>query len=196
MRLGQVDASRYTERRGTGLGLPIAKSLIELMGGKIELSSAPGQGAVFTVLVDAPLIDGPQRGAESVSTIPPVHARVLLVEDSMTNQVVFKALLERHGCQIDIVENGRLAVDKALSSDYGIVFMDINMPLLNGEDALAELKKAGYSRPVVACTANVLKADVERYMALGFDAVVGKPYLTNQLLEHIRAAIEVPAVSD
>lgn len=185
----QVDASRTTERRGTGLGLPITKRLVELMNGEISVSSTLGEGTTFTVTIDLPITQDKvkQDIAEQIADVK--SARILLAEDVKTNQMVFEVMLQDEQYEIDMADDGEIAVEMALSGNYDVIFMDIMMPNMGGIEALQALKVAGFDRPIIACTANVMKDDVEQYLAAGFDGVIGKPYLRDELRMHIQSAV-------
>ena len=185
----QVDASRTTERRGTGLGLPIVKRLVELMSGEISVSSTLGEGTTFMVTVELPITQEKvkQDTVEQITDVKP--ARILLAEDVKTNQMVFEVMLRDEPYEIDMADDGEIAVQMALSGDYDLIFMDIMMPNMGGIEALQALKVAGFNKPVIACTANVMKEDVEQYLAAGFDGVIGKPYLRDELRMHIQSAV-------
>lgn len=185
----QVDASRTTERRGTGLGLPIVKRLVELMSGEISVSSTLGEGTTFMVTVELPITQEKvkQYIGEQITDVKP--ARILLAEDVKTNQMVFVVMLRDEPYEIDMADDGEIVVQMALSGKYDLVFMDIMMPNMGGIEALQALKVAGFNKPVIACTANVMKEDVEQYLAAGFDGVIGKPYLRDELRMHIQSAV-------
>ena len=192
----QVEASRTSERRGTGLGLAITKRLVEMMDGSIQVDSVEGVGSRFIVNLKLPVTQEPtaddQQG-EQLTEIEP--ARILLAEDVMTNRLVFNALLKDCPYQIDEAINGQVAVEKALSNEYDVVFMDIQMPVMDGFNALETLKAADYTKPIIACTANVMREDIEQYMDAGFDAIVGKPFLKEDLISNIQAAVTRDSLS-
>ena len=182
---GQVHSSRFAEYRGTGLGLSIAKQLAEQMGGGIRLDSSPGLGTLVTVELELPIV-----GEEEIS--PPAQVvsegavlHLLLVEDDPMNQEVFKILLEGRPYEIDTAEDGEVGTEKALAGEYDVIFMDIQMPKMDGLEAVRTLRARGFSKPVIACTASVQKADVEGYLAAGFDDVVSKPYLADDLIAQV-----------
>jgi CheY-like chemotaxis protein/two-component sensor histidine kinase len=186
----QVESSRAVERSGTGLGLPIAKQLAELMGGSINVKSTEGVGTTFTVVLKLPqttLARTDNFGAIDIAKLKP--ARILLAEDVMTNRMIFNAVLKDCPYTIEEVENGELAVERALSQDYDLVLLDIKMPVMDGLSALHALKTVDYPKPIIACTANVMKEDIAQYMDAGFDSVIGKPYIKEDLVACIQTAV-------
>ena len=116
-------------------------------------------------------------------------ARILLAEDMKANRLVFEAMLSDDMYSIDSAENGEEAVEMALANDYDVIFMDIMMPKMGGIEALQFLKEKGYLSPIVACTANVMKEDVQKYLAAGFDGVIGKPFLRDDLRRKIQLVL-------
>lgn len=184
----QVEAARLTERRGTGLGLAITRVLVELMHGTISVSSLMGVGTEFSVRL--PLVrtaEQPtrERVRENLSDL--TEARILLVEDVATNRMICKALLKDAPYEIEEAVDGKTGVTAALKQPYDLILMDIQMPIMDGFEALRALQFAHYDAPVVACTANVMKEDVDAYLNAGFAAVVGKPYLKADLIDTIEA---------
>ena len=184
----QVEAARLTERRGTGLGLAITRALVELMHGTITVSSVMGVGTEFSVRLPlARTAEQPtrERVRENLSEL--TEARILLVEDVATNRMLCKAMLKDAPYGIDEAVDGKAGVAAALKQPYDLILMDIQMPIMDGFEALRSLKFAQYDAPVVACTANVMKEDVDAYLNAGFAAVVGKPYLKADLIDTIEA---------
>ena len=104
-----------------------------------------------------------------------VSGTVLLAEDGLDNQRLIQMYLDNAGATATVVENGRQAVEAALRESYDLILMDIQMPVMSGLDALIELRKSGYTGPVVALTANVMAGDVSRYRGAGFDGCLAKP---------------------
>ncbi len=186
----QADISTTRQFGGTGLGLYISKQLADLLGGEIGVDSTAGRGSCFWL--DLP-VGKPTRAIEMLTDerdfasihrpdfevsqieVPLLDGRVLLAEDGVDNQRLLAAYLRQAGLEVDIVGNGRLAVDKAMAHDYALVLMDIQMPLLDGVAATTQLRAAGYTHPIVALTANVMQADVARYRACGCNDVLAKP---------------------
>lgn len=186
----QVDSSRNIERSGSGLGLAITSLLVDLMRGKIEVESTVGVGTTFEVTLELPTTDLPIPEMipryDLTSLVP---ARILLAEDVVTNRLIFTALLKDCPYSIDEAENGKIAVEKALAGDYDIVFLDIQMPVMDGLTALQILKSERYTKPILACTANVMKEDVERHLKSGFKKIVSKPFLKEQLIATIQSEV-------
>ncbi len=184
----QVEAARFTERFGTGLGLAITKALIELMGGSVSVESNLGSGTEFRVCLQLAQTD--QRSIQEHNTVSPEElskARILLVDDVMTNRMLCRAMLKDTPYQIDEAVDGKAGVAAALKHSYDLILMDIRMPIMDGFEALRSLRSVQYGAPVVACTANVMKEDVDAYLKAGFAAVVGKPYLKADLIQQIEA---------
>ena len=159
------------------------------MSGEISVSSTLGEGTTIMVTVELPITQEKvkQDIGEQITDVNP--ARILLAEDVKTNQMVFEVMLRDEPYEIDMADDGEIAVQMALSGNYDVVFMDIMMPNMGGIEAFQTLKVAGFNKPVIACTANVMKEDVEQYLAAGFDGVIGKPYLRDELRMHIQSAV-------
>ena len=189
---GQAEAR--TTYSGTGLGLSISKSLIELLGGEVELTSKLGEGTrvVFRIPFEvAEESDCDERQAD-YSGVRFDGVRVLLVEDNDLNAEIAAFMLERRGMEVTRVENGRLAVDAlaACPSDYDVVFMDVMMPVMDGLAATREIRGSlGCDVPIFAMTANAFTDDVQRSLDAGMDEHLTKPLreddIVKALLKHL-----------
>jgi signal transduction histidine kinase/ActR/RegA family two-component response regulator len=195
----QADNSATRRFGGTGLGLAICRELTQMMGGSIDVESREGHGSAFTV--ELPLIRGeattvvqadPAQGADDR------NLRLLAAEDNPTNQQVLAAVMESLGIDIDIVADGRQAVDAWKVGGYDLILMDIQMPVMDGIAAAREIRDVEVAEqrkrtPIVALTANALTHQVEEYMAVGMDGHVAKPIEIAKLYEAISAALTAAA---
>ena len=189
---GQAEAR--TTYSGTGLGLSISKSLIELLGGEVELTSKLGEGTrvVFRIPFEvAEESDCDERQADYAG-VRFDGVRMLLVEDNDLNAEIATFMLERRGMEVTRVENGRLAVDAlaACPRDYDVVFMDVMMPVMDGLAATREIRGSlGCDVPIFAMTANAFTDDVQRSLDAGMDEHLTKPLreddIVKALLKHL-----------
>lgn len=190
----QADPSTTRKYGGTGLGLVISKNLVEIMGGTIEMKSLSGRGTVFRVL----LPHRPELAQNSEvkknptyiwSVQPPTHPfNVLLVDDSEDNRVLMIHYLKNLPFSCDEATNGQEAVQKFKTGQYDIVFMDIQMPLMNGYKATELIRHHEKElqlehTPIVALTATAVVEDLQKTLKSGCDAYVVKPVKKNQILE-------------
>jgi len=113
--------------------------------------------------------------------LPP--GRVLIVDDGKPNRQLIQLILKKAGCTVDEAENGRVGVEKVLANDYAVVLMDIQMPVMDGYEATTLLRKRGYTKPVIALTANAMREDEEKCRQSGFSAFLPKPVNIDQLIE-------------
>lgn len=189
----QQDPTFMREYSGAGLGLPIVKHLVNLMGGKIEIHSESGKGTRVEVLL--PFDSAPAQSAESSKVSPPVPVernaglRVLVAEDSETNAAILRRYLRKLGCQVTVVKNGREAVESAGKYPYDFVLLDVHMPIMDGLQAAEKIKHGlGHSKPtIIAITADVFTQGLTELNEIGIDDVLIKP-LT---LEQLRAVVRI-----
>ncbi len=189
----QADTSTTREFGGTGLGLVISHQLAAMLGGGVTVSSEPNKGSVFTVAIATGPIpeDGLQyskasfkRESPSVkpaNVIPRFHGSVLLVEDGEDNQKYISFVLRKTGLEVTIAENGAVGMSKAREGKFDIVLMDMQMPVMDGYTATKNLRAGGYNGIIVALSANIMASDVEKYLTVGCDRCLGKPFERSEL---------------
>jgi signal transduction histidine kinase len=176
------------ERRGSlGLGLAVARETVEALGGAIGVQSQIGLGADFWVRLSAP-----RAMAAPPAALQAGRARALLAEDNATNRLVMTAMLASLGFDVVTVENGADAVGAASSGDFALIVMDIQMPVMDGEEATERIRamKGGRGRtPIIAVTAHALPGDDVRFKAAGADAVLNKPIEQAALAAEVARAL-------
>ncbi|MBN2063424.1 MAG: response regulator [Sedimentisphaerales bacterium] len=185
----QADGSTSRKYGGTGLGLSITRNLVKLMNGRLALESEFGVGSAFSIIMPSrPCtteeksegLDEPVVKAEKLTEQGEEHtyegAKILIAEDNISNQELLKTFLSKTKIKYEIAPNGLDAVNKwQTSKDYDMIFMDIQMPIMNGYEAVIELRKIGCTVPIVALTANAMQRDVQQCLAVGCDCHVAKP---------------------
>ena len=196
----QLDGTSTRRRGGTGLGLSISDKLVELMGGRLFVSSEPRRGSAFSFTLRLKVVTedaAPQRqaAAETVYRIPLRHLRCLVAEDNPVNQKLVTRMLERCGHEVQLAATGRQAVEAASASEFDIVLMDVQMPEMDGLEATAEIRRredesgSGKHLPILAMTAHAMPGDREACLDSGMDGYLSKPLRLDHLMDAIAATI-------
>lgn len=182
----QADSSISKNYGGTGLGLFISNQIAQLLGDEIHVISTPGEGSTFTVEIEPGHIEESQfiwsefelRRTSTIShdVVPPLLCgSILIAEDNPDNQKLLELMLSRTGADVTYVINGKEAIDQATSNQFDLIILDVQMPVLNGIEAVTKLRKDGVRSPIVAVTANNEKTDIDHLFEIGFDDVICKP---------------------
>jgi CheY-like chemotaxis protein len=201
-RFTQADASITRKYGGTGLGLAICQNLVALFGGSIGVESTDGQGSKFwfTVITDpCKAKTARAKSGNATQVAVPIlqnhQLRILVSEDNLTNQKVIQYMLEPFDAEIEIVGNGRLALEAVSRIAYDMVLMDVQMPEMDGVTATRHIRKLdgpGADTPIIALTANAMMGDREAYLKAGMSDYVPKPLDQHVLLRTIARAASVP----
>jgi CheY-like chemotaxis protein len=182
----QADNSMHRRFGGSGLGLTIAKRIVDLMGGEIGVTSQLGVGTKFWVelpLAKIPVVkDKPERKPEKVSLS---DVRVLLAEDNEINIEVAKLQIEMLGCHVDVAMNGIQALEMSGTRDYDVILMDVQMPDMDGLQATKEIRareaETGLHVPIIALTATAFAEDKKACEDAGMDSFLSKPFKREDL---------------
>ena len=162
---------------GTGLGLSIVKQLVESQGGTLSVESKEGKGSTFSFILSFEKT-AIESEVEAESVAPPLiqNLTVLVVEDVKLNQLLMRIILEDLGIAVDMAENGKIALEMLKINQYDIIFMDLQMPEMNGYEATEYIRNTMNSQvPIIALTADVTTVDVEKCKAIGMDDYISKP---------------------
>ncbi|MCA9068843.1 MAG: PAS domain-containing protein [Planctomycetaceae bacterium] len=211
----QADSSTTRKFGGTGLGLSVSRRMARLLDGDVSVESVPGKGSRFTATVDAGPTDNVDfiNSLESTSQSPvdsstsiSLSGHILLAEDSPLNQRLFSTFLEAAGATVDIVEDGQQAIQKVsetlnpsgetASRSYDLILMDMQMPEVDGCTATSTLRAQGFSRPIVALTANAMHEDRKKCIQAGCNDFLIKPIARTELLSACRDWISRGKLAD
>ncbi len=196
----QADTSTTREHGGTGLGLALSRRLARLLGGEIGVACKPNEGCVFFVAIGVGDIEGVSRSADfekalaafrhtspkdqveqaSDTSLPLDGMRILLAEDGPDNQRLISFHLKRAGAEVEIAENGQIALDSTITAEkenrpFQVILMDMQMPVLDGYTATTRLREKGYARPIIALTAHAMASDRQKCLDAGCDDYTTKP---------------------
>lgn len=192
----QVESFNIRSAPGTGLGLPICRRLLGLMGGSITVSSKLGEGSVFTVIlpvIEVPADEQVQEQAQTEEKIPP--RKILFADDDMRGRVVAQKLLQRKGYLVTAVENGAELLDALQKEKFEIVLTDISMPDMDGTE-VARIIRSGErvgidpNIPIIAMTAHAFSDYRERFLAAGINGYIAKPINLEELSKQIEELCE------
>ena len=184
-------ASTNTTRRygGTGLGLSITKRLLEMMGSRIRVQSRVGIGSEFSFKYTFKIGEKKVGGKEDAKKIKPLSSlkgyKILLVEDNKINIKIAKQILEKWDLEVDVAEDGKIAIEKFAVGKYHLILMDLHLPEIDGYDATIEIRKKDKEVPIIALTAAALIQEKEKVFAVGMNDFISKPFKPNDLHKKI-----------
>ncbi len=188
-----------SNHNGIGLGLAIVQQLVQAMRGRIELSSEPGNGSVFSVWLpfmktDAKAIKFDRESESSQSTAGLTGKSILVAEDSALNQQYVSEILDSHGCNVIVTENGAAAIQGLMTEPVDLILMDIHMPEMRGDEAIERIRKDLLfplnQIPIICFSGQSGEQDRARYLSIGADDVMAKPYSPTSLTDRIIAILD------
>ena len=195
----QADSSTTRRFGGTGLGLSLSRRLAEMLGGSLTVTSMENVGSRFVVEINTGDLQGIPviNSMSEVKSAAPefvtqehtgiLHGRILLAEDTPANQKLISLYINKLGAEVTIAGDGKQALELATSQSFDLILMDMQMPVMDGVEAVTALRAQGYAGPIVALTANAMKQDKERCLAAGCDNFITKP-IDRRLFNEVLAA--------
>jgi signal transduction histidine kinase/DNA-binding NarL/FixJ family response regulator/HPt (histidine-containing phosphotransfer) domain-containing protein len=197
----QADGSTTRKYGGTGLGLTITKKLAELLGGRLSLTSQEGKGTTFSLMLPAgldvskqPTLDRSDIAVQANDVERPnlrhrFSGSILVAEDNPTNQMLIKQLLKNMGFEVTTAEDGNVALQKTLTHSFDMIFMDIQMPNMDGYETARAMRENGITIPIVALTASTMSGDEGKCICAGCNDYLSKPIKRKELLTTIQKYI-------
>ena len=192
----QADSSMTRNFGGTGLGLSISKQITEALGGGLEVKSVLGEGSLFSATFEVTRTESEefvtleefynqqQEMKKDTSTLATRFpgAKVLVVDDGQANRRLISLIMSKASCEVTTCENGLEAIDHIAKSEFDLVFMDMQMPVMDGYTATRKLRESGSELPIVALTANAMQGDREKCIEAGCTGFLSKPVNLDDLL--------------
>jgi len=174
----QAEASTSRKFCGVGLGLAICEKLVQIMQGKLFVSSAPSKGSTFTITLPLTYTD-----SKNSQTLPAINSRVLLIEDDSINARFAQSILQDELITVDVIADSHQVMSQIQNTYYDMVFMDIQLPEINGYELTHTIREEGYvTLPIVALTACSMKGDREKCLSAGMNDYLPKPYDPEEII--------------
>lgn len=188
----QADKSIVREYGGTGLGLQISKNLVTKLGGEMWVESEEGSGSQFWFRLTLEKTQQPPVNVYNVTQIesPQFNGKVLLVEDNEVNQIVAREILKSYGLDVELGTDGMQAIELTEHSHFDLIFMDLQMPNVDGFEATRAIRLNGCTTPIIALSASALKEDVEKAFQVGMNGHIAKPIHRRDVIKVLRRLLK------
>jgi signal transduction histidine kinase len=187
----QAESSTMRKYGGTGLGLSISKAIVSLLGGELQVKSSLGKGSRFYFTLQLPYSWKAPDSGQVRGTLPGFGGmRILLVDDNAVNRRITRSFLERWQVVVDEASDGREALELFSASEYDLLLLDLHMPVMDGYQAIAEIRKLDPTMPVLAFTAALVSDVTHNLMEHGFNGFLHKPFRPEELHQKIADAVK------